>query len=52
MINEEKKSDNRKEKLEEWYASMMKQFEEDSKTQDFSIPEDWDRDFRKAMGID
>jgi len=34
-----------KQKIQEWYERMEKQFQEDSKTQDFSIPEEWDRDF-------
>ena len=41
-----------KDELEKWYEEMNRQFEEDSKTHDFSIPEEWDRDFRRVMGID
>lgn len=37
--------------IDRWYQEMMKQYEEDSKTHDFSIPEEWDWDFRCAMGI-
>ena len=41
----------KKEDIEAWYQKMMTQYEEDSKTEDFSIPDEWDFDFRAAMGI-
>ena len=37
--------------IEKWYAEVNRQFEEDSKTEDFSVPDEWDFDFRAAMKI-
>ena len=36
-------------KAEEEFEQMMKEMEEDKKNHDFSIPKEWDDDFRAAM---
>lgn len=38
-----------KKSVEEWYEEMNRQFEEDSKTEDYSLSKEWDEDFRSAM---
>lgn len=46
--NEEKRLEEEK-KYREWYERMNRQMEWDSQFEDFSIPEDWDKDFLEAM---
>ncbi len=38
-----------KEKIDEWYEKMNREFMEDSKNHDFSLSEEWDRDFKEVI---
>ena len=42
----------RQEFISKLMNAMEKQFQEDSKTHDYSIPKEWDERFKKAMGLD